>query len=133
MLDFTAKQKLVVIGNGMAGMRTLENLLDRAPDASGLSYWEGQAVEGVPLQTIAQDFLTSAEYTGQHANDSNTQFIDTLYQNALGRATDAYGLADYSNQLSGGASRASVALQIVQSYEAQLHLSGVVEAGLKLN
>ena len=32
MLDFTTKQKLVVIGNGMAGIRTIENLLERAPD-----------------------------------------------------------------------------------------------------
>ena len=32
MLDFTPKQKLVVIGNGMAGIRTIEHLLERAPD-----------------------------------------------------------------------------------------------------
>ncbi len=32
MLDFVRKQKLVVIGNGMAGMRTIETLLERAPD-----------------------------------------------------------------------------------------------------
>src|SRR5678815_2432731 len=32
MLDKVNKQKLVVIGNGMAGIRTVEVLLDRAPD-----------------------------------------------------------------------------------------------------
>ena len=32
MLDKVTKQKLVVIGNGMAGIRTVELLLDRAPD-----------------------------------------------------------------------------------------------------
>src|SRR5213596_108733 len=32
MLDKVTKQKLVVIGNGMAGIRTVEVLLDRAPD-----------------------------------------------------------------------------------------------------
>src|SRR5438552_5182702 len=32
MLERLAKQKLVVIGNGMAGIRTVETLLDRAPD-----------------------------------------------------------------------------------------------------
>ena len=32
MLDFTTKQRLVVIGNGMAGIRTLEHLIERAPD-----------------------------------------------------------------------------------------------------
>ena len=31
MLDFIRKPKLVVIGNGMAGMRTIETLLERAP------------------------------------------------------------------------------------------------------
>jgi nitrite reductase (NADH) large subunit len=32
MLDFVERQRLVVIGNGMAGMRTVETLLERAPD-----------------------------------------------------------------------------------------------------
>ena len=32
MLDTVRKPKLVVVGNGMAGMRTLEHLLERAPD-----------------------------------------------------------------------------------------------------
>src|SRR5690349_1206359 len=32
MLERLAKQRLVVIGNGMAGIRTVETLLDRAPD-----------------------------------------------------------------------------------------------------
>jgi len=32
MLDKPAKQKLVVVGNGMAGMRTLEELIERLPD-----------------------------------------------------------------------------------------------------
>src|SRR4051794_9720187 len=32
MLEKVSKQKLVVIGNGMAGIRTVETLLDRAPD-----------------------------------------------------------------------------------------------------
>ena len=32
MLEKINKQKLVVIGNGMAGIRTVETLLERAPD-----------------------------------------------------------------------------------------------------
>src|SRR6267154_1915393 len=32
MLEKVIKQKLVVIGNGMAGIRTIETLLERAPD-----------------------------------------------------------------------------------------------------
>ncbi len=32
MLEKVIKQKLVVIGNGMAGIRTVEALLERAPD-----------------------------------------------------------------------------------------------------
>ena len=32
MLEKLIKQKLVVIGNGMAGIRTVETLLERAPD-----------------------------------------------------------------------------------------------------
>ncbi len=32
MLEKISRQKLVVIGNGMAGIRTVETLLERAPD-----------------------------------------------------------------------------------------------------
>ena len=32
MLEKVRKQKLVVVGNGMAGMRTVEKLLELAPD-----------------------------------------------------------------------------------------------------
>src|SRR5262245_60106096 len=37
MLERLTKQKLVVIGNGMAGIRTVETLLERAPDLDDIT------------------------------------------------------------------------------------------------
>jgi len=37
MLEKVNKQKLVVIGNGMAGIRAVETLLERTPDLYGIT------------------------------------------------------------------------------------------------
>ena len=62
----------------------------------------------------------------------DTAFVTSLYHGALGRAPDAGGQAVYLDQLAHGVSRASVALGIAQSPEAQVHLVGVIEQGFHL-
>jgi hypothetical protein len=50
---------------------------DRAPDAAGLQGWENAAADGLPLQTIAQDFISSTEYPNLHGTQNNQQFVDS--------------------------------------------------------
>jgi hypothetical protein len=107
-------------------------LLDRPPDGGGLQFWENQQAHGLPLQAIAQDFISSSEYQHLHGPQTDQQFVDALYQGALGRPADAGGEAAWVSQLSHGATRADVALGIAESPEAQAHLAPVIENGFRL-
>ena len=112
--------------------RLYHGLLDRAPDAGGLTAFETTAHNGTTLSSIAQTFLTSAEYTTGHGSETDKQFVDSLYVNGLGRAAEAGGEPFWLSQLSQGATRADVAVGILQSQEAQVHLVGVIEQGWHL-
>lgn len=80
----------------------------RTADANGLEYWFDQADKGVSLKSIAQGFMASSEYTG--ATQTNAQFVNTLYQELLGRSADTSGSTFWLDKLSAGVSRADVAV-----------------------
>lgn len=113
--------------------RLYHGLLDRAPDAAGLQSWEAAAQAGTPLVSIAQSFLASGEYAAHNPTPlTDLQYVDSLYACALGRAPDAPGERGWTGALAAGTSRAQVALGIIESPEAQMHLLGQVEAGWHL-
>ena len=112
--------------------RLYYGLLGRAPDGAGLQGWDTAAHQGTSLQSIAQGFLTSAEYTSGHGNDTDQQFLDHLYANALGRPVDTIGQQGWLSALSSGTTRADVALGIAESPEAQIHLVSLIEQGWHL-
>lgn len=77
---------------------------DRAPDALGIQYWASRLVEGMTLQQIAKSFFVQPETIAAYPPTmSTTQFVTQVYQNALGRAPDAGGLAYWVNDLEIGA------------------------------
>lgn len=113
--------------------RLYYGILDRAPDAGGLQTWEGAAHSGTSLTSIAQSFFNSAEYgLGHPTAQTDQQFVDSLYQNALGRPAEAGGEKAWLDFLQAGASRAQVAVGIAESAEAQQHLAGHIEQGWHL-
>ncbi|SED63446.1 protein of unknown function [Rhizobiales bacterium GAS188] len=112
--------------------RLFYGILGRAPDASSLAYWENDFAQGDPLTKIAADFLNSAEYAQNFGTPDNTQFVNALYEGALGRSIDPLGGQYWINSLNQGASRASVAVNIAESPEAMSHLSSQIESGFKL-
>ena len=61
--------------------------------------------------------LGSAEYFQTRGGGSNTGFLSALYQDLLGRSVDSGGATVFGNALSGGASRAQIALAILLSKE----------------
>lgn len=110
--------------------RLYEGLLDRAPDAEGLRGWVNYAATGASEATIAQRFLDSPEYAQLHTSQpNNTQFVQSLYEDVLGRTAEAQGLQGWVAALEGGTSRADVTAQIVQSPEAQNHMPVGVDQG----
>lgn len=77
--------------------------LDRAPDATGLHYWVARFGEGMSLSDIAESFHDSAEAVAlRPATHSASELVTAAYQDVLGRAPDAGGLAYWVAEVSGG-------------------------------
>ena len=53
------------------------------------------------MNTISQAFAGSPEFIGTYGSLNNSQFVTLVYQNVLGRAPDAAGLAYWVGQLDG--------------------------------
>ena len=91
--------------------------LARDPDAAGLEGWAGQLAGGRAQAQVAAGFVASAEFQQTYGNTSDSQFINLLYQNVLGRGADGAGLQGWQDRLNGGWSRADVVLGFAQSTE----------------
>jgi uncharacterized protein (TIGR01370 family) len=118
--------------------RLYYGILNRAADAGGLQTFAGFVDAAGPagtqqaLNAIADAMLSSSEHAARYGALSDAGFIASLYQGALGRAPDASGAAFFADQLAHGVSRATVAIEIAESPEAQVHLVGQVEQGFHL-
>ncbi|MGH1573728.1 DUF4214 domain-containing protein [Methylobacterium sp. P31] len=118
---------LITDATDAAVARLYYGLLNRAPDAAGLQHWEAAAHNGSSISAVAQAFLGSSEYAGQHAGETDKQFVDHLYTDALGRAADPSGEQSWLYALSHGSSRADVAVSVIESPEAQQHLAAQIQ------
>lgn len=88
------------------------NVLGRAPDAGGLSYWTGLLQNGTQKQAdVLQSFSESAENqartapltaNGVWAANEQASQVARLFYTTLGRAPDAGGLIYWTGQLTGG-------------------------------
>ncbi len=70
-------------------------VLQRQADPTGLAFWAGQLEQGVPEESIATQFLESAEFLSR----GDQFFVDFLYESVLGRTFDATGEAFWLNSL----------------------------------
>jgi len=76
---------------------------NRAPDKAGFEYWVKELDKGVSYFEIASNWWNSqAETKAKYPFSSNSDFIDSIYNNILGRATDADGKAYWLGELSSG-------------------------------
>jgi Ca2+-binding RTX toxin-like protein len=97
------------LDDARAVYRLYQATLDRVPDAAGQAGWtELLATDARTLAGVAAGFVGSAEFQSVYGALSNAAFVELLYQNVLGRAADAGGLAGWTNALAGGTSRAQV-------------------------
>jgi hypothetical protein len=88
----------------------------RAPDPSGAAFWTG-AIRRIGVPQVAAQLYGSNEYF-THYGSSNLFFVDALYQDLLGRASDVQGRNYWAGQVAVHG-RAVVAYQFVQSLEAR--------------
>lgn len=95
---------------------------NRVPDADGMAYWIGEMQAGRSINQIADIFYGAgvqfSSLTGFTATMTNTDFINVIYKNVLGRndGADAGGLAYWNGELtSGRATRGSLVSTILDA------------------
>ncbi len=112
--------------------RLYEAALDRLPDQGGLNFWVDAAQGGHPLSALAAGFAGSDEFAARFggAAPDNGAYVDSLYQNVLGRAGEAGGRAFWTGALGGGASRADVLVGFSESAENKAGTAALVQGGI---
>ncbi len=107
-----------------------QNVLHRAPDAGGQTYWLGQLAGGATRAGVVTGFSESPEYQGNTdmaARAYATVVLDgatygqvfRLYGATLGRGPDAAGFQFWDDSLAGGQSVTAIAASFVGSAEFQ--------------
>ncbi len=94
------------------------NLLGRAADDAGLNYWVQAEQTGTPSDQVIASILGSGEYYA-HVGGTLDAFVRSIYRTELGRDLDPIGAAYFGTEVLTGTPRATVALQILRSTEAQ--------------
>ena len=96
--------------------------LGREPDQDGLTHWDAFLNGGGTPAQLAQDISQSPEFQALHAQQSDPDYVESLYENGLGRPADPEGLQGWVGALqTGSLDRAGVLAGIAQSPESQAH------------
>jgi serralysin len=80
--------------------------LDRAIDASGLTYWSNMLSNGGSLRELASGIINADEFAklfGNPKSMNDTSFVQVLYKNVLDREGEAGGLNYWVGTLASGA------------------------------
>jgi hypothetical protein len=105
-------------GNAEEVARLYRAAFGRSPDLPGENYWTGLINSStLTLDQTAMNFIASAEFQNTYGSLNSAQFVETLYQNVLGRSADPTGLAYWQSQMDNGESRSQVLLNFSDSFE----------------
>lgn len=110
------------------------NVLGRAPDSDGATYWQNQLTSGaqdraqllVGFSESSENVSASASVfsNGVFAPSQTAISVLAAYQTVLGRAPDAAGLAYWVDQLQAGIGGTTLAASLIASPEAQAGNTG---------
>ena len=89
----------------------------RDPNAAELDYWAAQMGAGASIEWIADYFAESPEFVSRYGDLGAAGYVDRLYQNVLGRPSDAGGRDFWVGQMAQGHSRGDVLRQFAESAE----------------
>jgi hypothetical protein len=93
-----------------------DTYLGRTADAAGLQYWVAKMRAGLTDEQLEAGFIASAEFY-IHAGGTDLKWVDSLFQDLLGRPADQQGEQYWTARLKSGESRADVALGFTSSIE----------------
>ena len=95
---------------------------NRVPDADGMSFWIDEMRAGKTTNQVAEDFYNAgvnySSLTGFSSTMTNSDFINVIYKNVLGRkdGADAGGLSFWETEItSGRATRGTLVTNILDS------------------
>lgn len=98
--------------------RLYQAALGRAPDGEGHAEWSRLLLEGdSSLTEVAEAFVESKEFRHVYGKTDDADFVETLYQNVLGRDAAPGEIDPWVAQLSSGTLRADVLLGFSESRE----------------
>jgi hypothetical protein len=94
--------------------RVYRNVLGRAPDAAGQSFWTAKLAAATSRGQVMLSFSESPEY---HALTGNEVFVTMVYAGMLRRAPDPEGFARWVDFLDAGNSREALIREVLESPE----------------
>jgi len=94
-----------------------ETILNRAADQGGLNTWTSYMAAGNTIEAMSSQLFGSPEFFADN-QQSNSKFLNSVYQIVLNRPIDSGGLAFWLQQLK-TLTRQQVALDILNSQEAE--------------
>ena len=111
-----------------------ETLLGRDSDIAGLSFWSALGAGDFGLGNVAEFILASDEFVASNGTLAGTDdFLDFIYQSALGREADAEGRAFWEDALDSGAvDRGEVALGFATADETLGRFADTIDDGFIL-
>jgi Ca2+-binding RTX toxin-like protein len=110
-------------------VRLYDTVFDRRPDQAGINDWLTANENGMSMHDIALGFIGSAEAQMFRGDMNDEEYVDMLYQGALGRSAEAEGRAHWVNYLQNGGDRADALLSFANSAE-KMDLIGVVSTSI---
>jgi hypothetical protein len=112
--------------------RLFQAALGREADQGGLNYFVQALDNGAKLSDVANNMVSSPEFTSQFgANLNNTQFVDALYQNLRGASASPAEISGWTILIDKGEmSRADVVVQFAESAENRANTAGIVADGI---
>lgn len=99
---FSDKLFMTVDVHGSSGqiVRLYQAAFDRMPDAPGMNFWEYQMEQGSRLDTIADQFVKSAEFKTLYGTGlSNGELVGEFYQHILHRTGEKAGVDFWTGML----------------------------------
>ena len=112
--------------------RLYDAAFDRVHDAAGMGFWINTLEVGYSLNTVAANFVASAEFKALYgANPGNRELVTQFYQHILERQPEQAGIDYWAGVLDSGASDvAGVLAAISESSEHQVLLIGEISHGI---
>lgn len=102
--------------------RMYTKALVRSSDPEGLATWSNLIVTGqMSPEDVAKSFFLSEEFVNK--NLSNEDYVETLYQTFMDRASDPAGKADWVNYLNNGMDRVTV----LEGFSRSVEFAAIVE------